>query len=47
VTDADQLYAALDRVTDQRLALGIVRGVEERTVTVTFGADRPRDVGSA
>jgi serine protease Do len=46
VTDADQLYAALDRVTDQRLALGIVRGVDERTVTVAFGPDRPRDVGS-
>jgi serine protease Do len=47
VTDADQLYAALDRVTDQRLALGIVRGVDERTVTVSFGPDAPRDVGSA
>jgi serine protease Do len=47
VTDADQLYAALDRVTDQRLSLGIVRGVDERTVTVAFGPDRPRDVGSA
>ena len=47
VTDADQLYAALDRVTDQRLALGIVRGVDERTVTVAFGPDQPRDVGSA
>jgi S1-C subfamily serine protease len=47
VTDADQLYAALDRVTGQRLALGIVRGVDERTVTVSFGPDAPRDVGSA
>jgi serine protease Do len=47
VTDADQLYAALDRVTDQRLALGIVRGVDERTVTVSFGPEAPRDVGSA
>lgn len=46
VTDADQLYAALDRVTGQRLALGIVRGVDERTVTVSFGPDAPRDVGS-
>jgi serine protease Do len=47
VTDADQLYAALDRLSGQRLALGIVRGVEERTVTVTFGQDSPQDVGSA
>jgi serine protease Do len=47
VTDADELYAALDRVTGQRLALGIVRGVDERTVTVSFGPDAPRDVGSA
>jgi serine protease Do len=47
VTDADQLYTALDRVTGERLALGIVRGVDERTVTVTFGPDRPQDVGSA
>jgi serine protease Do len=47
VADADQLYAALDRVSGQRLALGIVRGVEERTVTVIFGPDRPEDVGSA
>jgi len=47
VTDADQLYAALDRVTGQRLALGIVRGVDERTVTVSFGPEAPRDVGSA
>jgi len=47
VTDADQLYAALDRVSGQRLSLGIVRGVEERTLTVTFGEDRPKDVGSA
>jgi S1-C subfamily serine protease len=46
VTDADELYAALDRVTGQRLALGIVRGVDERTVTVSFGPDAPRDVGS-
>jgi serine protease Do len=47
VADADQLYAALDRVSGQRLALGIVRGVDERTVTVIFGPDRPQDVGSA
>jgi serine protease Do len=47
VTDADQLYGALDRVSGQRLALGIVRGVDERTVTVSFGSDAPRDVGSA
>lgn len=46
VADADQLYSALDRVSGQSLALGIVRGVEERTVTVTFGPDRPQDVGS-
>ena len=47
VTDADQLYQALDRVSEERLALGIVRGVDERTVTVGFGQDAPRDVGSA
>src|SRR6266545_4278723 len=47
VADADQLYAALDRVSGGRLALGIVRGVEERTVTVSFGEGRPQDVGSA
>jgi S1-C subfamily serine protease len=47
VADADQLYAALDRVSGQSLALGIVRGVEERTVTITFGENQPRDVGSA
>ncbi len=47
VADADQLYSALERVSGQSLALGIVRGVEERTVTVTFGPDRPQDVGSA
>jgi serine protease Do len=47
VTDADQLYQALDRVSGERLALGIVRGVDERTVTVSFGPDGPRDVGSA
>jgi serine protease Do len=47
VADADQLYSALDRVSGQSLALGIVRGVEERTVTVSFGPDRPQDVGSA
>jgi serine protease Do len=46
VTDADQLYAALDRATGQRLALGIVRGVDERTMTVSFGPEAPRDVGS-
>ncbi len=47
VTEADQLYDALDRVSGPSLALGIVRGVEERTVTVTFGEGGPRDVGSA
>ncbi len=47
VSDADQLYEALDRVSGPSLALGIVRGVEERTVTVTFGEGGPRDVGSA
>lgn len=46
VTDADQLYQALDRLTGERLALGIVRGVEERTLTVTFGEAAPRDVSS-
>jgi serine protease Do len=46
VTDADQLYQALDRVSGDRLALGIVRGVDERTVTVSFGPGAPEDVGS-
>jgi serine protease Do len=47
VTEADQLYQALESVTGERLALGIVRGVEERTLTVTFGETGPQDVGSA
>jgi S1-C subfamily serine protease len=47
VTDADQLYQALDRVSGDRLALGIVRGVDERTVTVSFGPEAPENVGSA
>jgi serine protease Do len=47
VTEADQLYQALDRLTGESLALGIVRGVEERTLTITFGEAGPRDVGSA
>jgi serine protease Do len=46
VTEADQLYQALDGLTGERLALGIVRGVEERTLTVSFGEGGPEDVGS-
>jgi serine protease Do len=47
VSEADQLYQALDGLTGDRLTLGIVRGVEERTLTVGFGEAAPRDVGSA
>jgi serine protease Do len=47
VSDADQLYQALDRATGDRLALGVVRGVEEHTLTVSFGEAGPENVGSA
>jgi serine protease Do len=47
VSDADQLYQALDGLTGDRLALGIVRGAEERTLTIAFGEASPEDVGSA
>ena len=47
VSDADQLYQALDRVAGDRLALGVVRGVEEHTLTISFGEAGPENVGSA
>ncbi len=34
-------------VSDADLALGVVRGVEDRTLTITFGEAGPEDVGSA
>jgi S1-C subfamily serine protease len=48
VTDADELYEALDQVgEDQTLELRVVRGTEELTVTVGFGAQPTGRVGSA
>jgi serine protease Do len=40
VTDADELYEVLDQVgDDQTLALRVVRGTDELTVTVNLGAE--------
>jgi serine protease Do len=48
VTDADQLYEVLDQVgEDQTLALRVVRGTDELTVTVAFGDSGAEGVGSA
>jgi putative serine protease PepD len=48
VTDADELYEVLDQVGDeQTLALRVVRGTEELTVTVGFGDSGAERVGSA
>jgi serine protease Do len=48
VTDADQLYEVLDQVgEDQSLTLRVVRGSDELTVTVGFGATGTERVGSA
>jgi S1-C subfamily serine protease len=48
VTDADELYEALDQVGEgQTLELRVVRGTEELTVTVGFGAQPTGRVGSA
>jgi S1-C subfamily serine protease len=48
VTDADELYEALDQVGEgQTLELRVVRGSEELTVTVGFGAENTGRVGSA
>jgi serine protease Do len=41
VTSIDDLYTALDALSDgQSLALGVVRGAEDLSVSVTFGATR-------
>jgi serine protease Do len=48
VADADQLYEVLDGVgADQTLALRVVRGTDELTVTVGFGGTGTERVGSA
>jgi serine protease Do len=47
VTDADELYEVLDQVgQDQTLALRVVRGADELTVTVGFGEGGAERVGS-
>ncbi len=48
VTDADELYEALDQVGEgQALELRVLRGTEELTVTVGFGEQPTGRVGSA
>jgi len=48
VTEIDDLYEVLDGLTaDATLTLGLVRGTEERTVTVSFGAGGAQNVGMA
>src|SRR5512132_3957424 len=48
VTDADELYEALDQVGEgQTLTLRVVRGTDELTVTVSFGDNGAERVGSA
>jgi serine protease Do len=48
VTDADELYEALDQVpADGSLELRVVRGSDELTVTVRFGGEGASQVGSA
>jgi serine protease Do len=48
VTDPDQLYEVLDQVAeDQSLALRVVRGTDELTVTVSFGEAGAERVGDA
>jgi serine protease Do len=48
VTDADELYEVLDQVGEgQTLALRVVRGTDELTVTVGFGDGGAERVGSA
>ncbi|HTE70897.1 MAG TPA: trypsin-like peptidase domain-containing protein [Actinomycetes bacterium] len=48
VTDPDQLYEVLDQVgEDQSLALRVVRGTDELTVTVSFGEAGAERVGDA
>ncbi|HWC10104.1 MAG TPA: PDZ domain-containing protein, partial [Acidimicrobiales bacterium] len=41
VTSVDDLHTALDALSDgESLALGLVRGAEELSVSVTFGPSR-------
>jgi serine protease Do len=48
VADADELYDVLDQLgQDQTLALRVVRGADELTVTVRFGDGGAEGVGSA
>lgn len=48
VTSVDDLYQAVDGLgTDQTLALTVVRGAEELSVRVTFGAGGAREEGEA
>jgi S1-C subfamily serine protease len=48
VTDADELYEALDQAGEGRaLELRVVRGTDELTVTVGFGEEQAGRVGSA
>ena len=48
VTTIDDLYQAVDGLDlDQALALEVVRGAEELSVSVTFGAGGTREEGSA
>ncbi|MGH9264915.1 MAG: S1C family serine protease [Acidimicrobiales bacterium] len=48
VTTIDDLYQAVDGLgTGQTLSLGVVRGAEELSVSVTFGGSGTREEGSA
>jgi serine protease Do len=48
VTSIDDLYQAVDGLgADQSLALTVVRGADELSVSVTFGAGAAREEGSA
>jgi S1-C subfamily serine protease len=48
VAEIDDLYQVLDGLAaDATLTLGLVRGTEERTVTVSFGAGGAQNVGMA
>jgi len=48
VTEIDDLYEVLDGLAaDATLPLSLVRGTEERTVTVTFGPGGAQNVGTA
>jgi serine protease Do len=47
VTTIDDLYQAVDGLAGQALALGVVRGAEELSVSVTFAGGGAREEGSA